>query len=79
MSMIVKQEGTMGEEIHQTLIGNITTCLCNKVHTSPKPMSITSALAFSIEISDQWRLIIFWIPSGPQVVEILPRGKKLCT
>lgn len=37
-----------GERIHRTLIGNIT--LCNKVHTSPKPMSVSSPLAFSIDI-----------------------------
>lgn len=39
-------------------------------------MSVTSVLAFSIEISGQWKLIICRIPSGPQVVEILPSGRK---
>lgn len=44
-----------------------TTYFYNKVHTSPKPVNVTSALAFSTELSGQWRLIICGIPSGPQV------------
>lgn len=76
MSRAGKKDEGRGREIHQTLIGNITTCLCNKVHTSSKPESVTSAVAFNKEIPGQWRLAICRIPSGPQVVEIFPRRRK---
>lgn len=40
-------------------------------------MSVTAALAFSIEISGHWGLIICGIPGGPQVVKIFSSGRKM--